>query len=562
VWHSAEVEPDRIRDFQTRLGLSEITARCAASRWQQSPRLQLGPDCFHDPYSIHGMQQAIERLKHAMSRGEHLRIITDYDVDGTTSSLILQSALGLCSDQLTVDYHIPNRFDEGYGFSIKAAQQAINDGVSLIVTADIGIRDHEAVACARAGGVDVLICDHHLSTGDSVPAGAIVLCPPQANCTYPNAHLAACGVSFKLAQALLAEHPKRDRCLSSLLKLAAIGTIADLVPMISDENRAIVQLGLDELNRGPHHPGLAALLQVSGVEVGRIKTSDLGFRIGPRINAAGRLADATMIIKLLRCRDSDAATRMAQQLDQINTERRRVQEQVTKEAIDQISSPIPPFVLATGQEELGWHRGVVGIVASRLKDEYYRPAAVVSIQGENCVGSMRSIDGVHAVECLESARDLLQKFGGHPKAAGFSLPTVHLEALRERLEAFVKQETTPEDFVPKRIYDAEVSLSQLTNQTRKELLSLGPFGMGNPQPRLMLRQVQAEQVEVKGATGRLLKFSLRPKNSAPIEGIWWGQAAHAEQLANQPVDLLGSLQVNEWRGRQTLQLKLDDARLH
>jgi len=562
LWVPSIIDPDRAKAFQDRLSLSTIAARCAAARWTDYPNLRLHNDCFHDPYLMSGMEQAVQRLRRAISGHQHIRIITDYDVDGTTSSLILQSALVLCGGGQKLDYHIPNRFDEGYGFSVKAAQRAVQEGVALIITADIGIRDHEAVACARAGGVDVLICDHHLTSGANPPTDAIVLCPPQTSCDYPNAHLAACGVSFKLAQALLAEHPKQDQILPSLLKLAAIGTIADLVPMTSDENRAIVKLGLQELNRGPHHPGLAALLRVSGVDVGSIKVSDLGFRIGPRINAAGRLADATMIVRLLHCRDQAEAQRMAHNLDALNTERRRVQEQVTDEALTQIASPTPPFVLAAGPEEDGWHRGVVGIVASRLKDEFNRPSAVVSIQGEQSVGSMRSVDAVHAVACLESASDLLLRFGGHPKAAGFTFPTAKLPALRERLESYVAQHTSPQDFVPKRAYDSEVALSQLTEQTRGELQSLGPFGMGNPQPRLMVRGVQPRNVEVKGATGRLLKFRLIQEGKPPIEGIWWGQAVHAKAIASQPIDLVGSLQINRWRGQETLQFKVDDARLH
>jgi single-stranded-DNA-specific exonuclease len=344
-----------------------------------------------------------------------------------------------------VSYHIPSRFDEGYGFSVRAAQQAAEDGVGLVVTADIGVRDHAAIEAARSRGLGVLVCDHHLPAGAAVPQDAIVLCPPQAGDAYPNRSLAACGVSLKLAQALLREHPKRDGVIRSLLKLAAIGTVADMVSLGTLENRAIVALGLRELAQGPHHPGLQALLEVSGLTGGdaRIDEAALGFRIGPRINAAGRVAEATLVVQLLTERDPARARALAERLDALNTERRDIQKRLVEGCLAAIPDPPPPFVLLSGREDEGWHRGVVGIVASRVKDELERPVAVVSIQGEWAVGSVRSVGGVHAVRALDSVSDLLAKYGGHPAAAGFTVRTADLDALRERLSAFVA-EVAPE----------------------------------------------------------------------------------------------------------------------
>jgi single-stranded-DNA-specific exonuclease len=508
------------------------------------------------------MHAAIARLQRAIERREKVRIITDYDVDGTTSSLILQAALRLGQAPgggAHVDYHIPDRFHEGYGFSLAAADAAADAGVHLIVTADIGVRDQAAVARARERGLDVLICDHHLPEGAEVPDGALVLCPPQQACTYPNPHLAACGISLKVAQALLRGRPREEMLVRSLMKLAAIGTIADLVPLTTLENRAIVCLGMRELNLGRHSPGLQALIEASGLSIGAIGETEIGFRIAPRINAAGRVADAKLVVELLNCRELPVARTLAQQIDRLNTERRDIQAKLVKEAVARLGDAPDPFVLVAGPERDGWHRGVVGIVASRLKDEVHRPVAVVSIQGDRAVGSIRSVAGVHAVKALSSARDLLEKFGGHPFAAGFTVPTRHLDALRERLCAYVL-ETKGADAEPAtREVDAEIGAEALAAPLHRELQSLGPFGMGNPRPRLVVRDVYARNVEVRGDRG-LLKFLVPRAQEAAIEAVWWDHAEHAHAIAAGPVDVLGDLAVHHWRGTGRLQFQVTDVR--
>ena len=455
VWKELPADPEVVLDLVERHRLSSVAARVVANRIASDPAYEWRRptlDDLLDPALMFGMDRAVARVRQAVSRGERVRLITDYDVDGTTSSLILQATFKIAGarssgPQLQVDYHIPDRFEDGYGFSVKAAETAVRDGVDLIVTADIGVRDHAAVNAARAGGVDVLICDHHLPSGAAVPDNAIVLCPPQAACDYPNRHLAACGVSMKLAQAVLADHPKYPAILDSLLKLAAIGTVADLVPLTTAENRAIVSLGLDRLNRGPHHPGLAALLAVSKNGDGAIGETDLGFGVGPRINAAGRVAHARMVVDLLTCRDPIQARKMARALDDLNTERKNIQRRLTTAALALVTDEPDPFVVVAGPEEEGWHRGVVGIVASKIKEKVFRPAAVLSIQGDFAVASVRSIPGVHAVEALDSVSDLLVKYGGHPAAAGFTVPTDKIHELRRRLGEFVSATTTADQLV-------------------------------------------------------------------------------------------------------------------
>lgn len=566
-WAEAPVPAHRVTALQVRTGLSSVAARCLAQRWDgddlpDAAWLEPSIEHLHDPLQMLHMEAALDRLRHAAKGGRKIRVVTDYDVDGTTSSLILQAALKLLSPDVDISYHIPNRFDEGYGFSVAAARKAADDGVDLIVTADIGVRDHAAVQAAAERGVDVLICDHHLPAGASVPERATVLCPPQMGCSYPNRSLAACGVSLKLAQALLRDHPKRDAVVRSLLKLAAVGTVADLVPLTSLENRAIVSLGLGQLNRGPHHPGLSALLRVSGVELGEIDTYHLGYRIGPRINAAGRVADASLVVRLLNCRDPREAHALARELDQLNSRRKEIQDQLADDAIAQLQDDPPPFVVVSGAEEDGWHRGVVGIVASRLKETTHRPSAVISIQGDTAVGSVRSIPGVHAVRALDTAADLLVKYGGHPMAAGFTIPTRHLDTLRERLQSFVSQTLPDEDLVPVHEYDAEVAADDLHERLHGELKRLGPFGQGNPRPRLMVRGVQARNLAVLGKRGQALRLQIPRVGSpsGPLKGIWWDGAAHADVLGGGAVDLLGELEENVWRGRRSLQLEIRDAR--
>ncbi|MBX2801068.1 MAG: single-stranded-DNA-specific exonuclease RecJ [Myxococcales bacterium] len=559
---------DQVAALREATGLSEAAATILALRGQGNPHgfapeewLAPRMEHFHDPLGMHNMEVALDRLKRALRDKQRIRVVTDYDVDGTTSSLILQAALRVMDPEVQLDYHIPNRFGEGYGFSQKAAEQAAADGVGLVVTADIGVRDHKAVAAANAGGVDVLICDHHLPKGASVPEGATVLCPPQEDCDYPNGSLAACGVSLKLAEALLAEHPKRDAILRSMLKLAAVGTVADMVPLNTLENRAIVTLGLAELNEGRHHAGLASLIGVSGLQAGSIRPIDLGFRLGPRINAAGRVADATLVVELLTTREHEQANELANRLDSLNTQRKDIQRRLVQDALTKIGEDPPPFVVLSGEESEGWHRGVVGIVAARVKDEVHRPTAIVSIQGDTAVGSVRSVPEVHAVRALDSASDLLVKYGGHPAAAGFTVPTADLDTLRERLQEHVQSLVDGEEMAPVREIDAEVTPQELTPELLRELARLGPFGMGNPEPTFVIRGVRPVKVEIKGKQGNLLKFRVPLGPEKSVEAVWWDRPDLLDTLREHTVDLLVNVGENVWRGNRRMQLEVRDATL-
>ena len=533
-------------------------AQCLASRGissgsELSRFLEPSAHDFLDPYAILNMSQAVQRLQQAVRQKETIRVVTDYDVDGTTSSLILQSTLRLIGGG-EISYHIPDRMKEGYGFSVAAAEKAKEDGVQLILTADIGVKDHAAVQRSFELGIDVLICDHHLPSGAEVPAHAIVLCPPQSGCTYPNKALAACGVSWKLASALLANHPKKDRVLNSLLKLVAIGTVADVVDLACAENRAIVQIGLEQLNAGGHTAGLQALLDVSGLEVGKIAASDLGFRVGPRINAAGRLASATSVIDLLQCREPTQAKRLAQELDRMNTRRREIQDRILKEAIVQVAEEAPSLVVVSGEESNGWHRGVTGIVAGRLRDHFGCPALVITVTEVGCVGSMRSTPSVHAVNLLESASDLLERFGGHPAAAGFSLEHSELSSLENRLKESLKTGASSQEKAPSQEADLRLDPEELTLDLVGELEALEPTGKGNEAVVIWLNPTEIQGLRM--LKEKHLKGSIST-SAGQVEVLWWNAAPLMDEILTfDQVELIGRLGINQWRGRQTLQFQV------
>lgn len=541
----------------------EIVDACAALRWDAAQLAD--PKWFtptiqdlHDPFLMHGMDTVVQRLKSALASNQRIRIITDYDVDGTTSSLVLQATLRILNPTVDLDYHIPNRFKEGYGFSTIAAQKAVDDGIDLIITADIGIRDQAAVDIARNGGVDVFILDHHLPAGADVPKGALVLCPPQNACNYPNPGLCACGVSLKLAQAMLHHHPKFSAIFQSMLKLAAIGTVADMVPLNSRENRAIVILGLRALNTGTHNAGLDALLKLSKSTPGELDEGTIGYQIGPRINAAGRMADANIVVELLNTKNRQQAQEYAHRIESFNQERRQVQARLVAQALEQIETPKPPFALVWGTEEQGWHRGVVGIVASKIMYQLHRPAAVVSIQGDTAVGSMRSIDGVHCVQLLTEAKDLLEKFGGHPKAAGFTLKTKNLDAFKIKMTEAVQRMASGEHLLPRHQYSVELAPEGLQVALPDTLKTIGPFGIGNERHRFLLRAVTPTRVRTM-SQGKHLKFQLQFATGVS-DAIWWNEGSREAEFEGATVDLLGTVDINSWQGRRSVQFLIEDAR--
>ncbi len=518
----------------------------------------LSPSMAHlyDPFLMLGMDKAIERLKRAIHEKQSIRVVTDYDVDGTMSSLILQSALQICGHS-NFSYHIPDRKQEGYGFSLAAAQKAISDGVNLIVTADIGVRDEASIAHSQAHGIDVIVLDHHLPVGEGVPPSAYaVLCPPQAGCHYPNKNLAACGISLKFAQALLKDHPKCDMILRSLMKLAALGTVADVVSLLDKENRAIVSIGLEALNHDNHKPGLKALLDVSKAAPGSIDSSTIGFRIGPRINAAGRLSTATLIVELLHAKNGVEAQSLASKLDSMNEDRQAIQELMIQTAIQLLSKCEDPFLIAALEEDPCWHSGISGIVAGRLREYFHRPVAVATIEGDMMTGSIRSTPGVHAVQALTSVAPILTKFGGHAAAAGFSCPASELENLKKGL----CQSAVDQLHGSKEIPILELNLCLHPEEVRPEVFDalekLEPCGSQNNRPLICIRDAKLSNI-------RILKekhLSANIENtSIPFSCIWFSAPITEAEFSSKPHHLVGELQKEIWNGNLRYKLLIRDA---
>ena len=560
-WQPRAASTDVVKTLANQLQLHPIVAHCLALRASDPERARdwLRPSLthLHDPHLIAGMPTAIRRIQDAVRGKERIRIVTDYDVDGTTSSLLLQSTLRLLGAGDRLDYHIPDRFVEGYGFSVIAAEKAAADGIGLIITADIGVRDHVAVSRAAAQGVDVIICDHHLPDGASVPQDAhAVLCPPQDGCPYPNKALAAVGVSLKLAQALLESHPRQEAILRSMLKVAAIGTVADVVDLSTPENRAIVAYGIQGLRAGRHAPGLHALLEVAGVQ-GEITSEDLGFRLGPRINAAGRLAKATSVIELFDERDPGLARAKAQDLDALNGKRQQIQRKLVAEVLENLETPPPPFVVQWGPEQEGWHRGVVGIVAAKVRDQTNRPTAIIAVAGNEARGSIRSIPGAHAVSALDSVSSLLTAYGGHPAAAGFSLPADRLDGFREGLCHWAEAQEALGEEAPTLEVDVCCDTDALrvpdVNILAQGLADLGPHGKGNPAPLIQVDDVHISDIRPMGEK----HIRMRVKD---IDAVWWNGRSHSAMLSSGPVSLVGSLGYNHWRGRRSVRFTVEDAR--
>jgi single-stranded-DNA-specific exonuclease len=438
---------------------------------------------LHSPYLMSGMKAAVDRLDAAIDRKEGILIYGDYDVDGTTAIVILKTAIELCGG--CADFHVPHRIREGYGMKDDVIERAAAAGVRLIISVDTGIRAFAAAETAERLGVDLIVTDHHLPGQDGVPKALSVLNPNQGGCEYPCKALCGAGVAFKLAQALMEKRltdKDQSRLLTSFMKVVAIATIADAVPL-TGENRVFAKLGLDALRRAVN-PGLKALLEVAQVPQTRPPTStEIAFRIAPRLNAAGRMDVARDVIELFSVKDVTRAREIAGRLDQLNGERQEEERRIL-EAIEERFEQEPDLrnahcVVIDGD---GWHRGVIGITATRVVERYGRPTLVLSHDGEEAHGSGRSIRAFHLLDALESCRELFTRYGGHSHAVGFSLPSVRVPELRAHLDQYARLRLAPADFEPVLDLDAEIGLDRVTPELFQALERLEPFGQGNPEP--------------------------------------------------------------------------------
>src|SRR5947209_1910706 len=494
-WHVRGYDETQARTLAAETGLSHVVAGLMLARGLETSdtvaRL-LNPSFahLHDPALMLGMSDAVARVLRAVDEGETILIYGDYDVDGTTGTVVLRRVLQLLGARTS--FHVPHRFTEGYGIRQDVLERAHAAGVKLVISVDCGIRAHEPLEWARANGLDVIVTDHHLpDEAEGAPPAFAVLNANQRGCNYPDKHLAGVGVAFKLAHALLRTRG-REHLIKGFLKVVAIGTVADVAPLVG-ENRAIVALGLADLPNATN-VGLRALMEVAGCGDGRdMRCSDLGFRLGPRINAAGRMDAARAVVELFETNDPNEARRLAQHLDARNRERQVMQQQLTERALAdyELSGDCSAVAVVAG---VGWHRGVVGLVASKMAEKLGRPAVVISLDEDGTGhGSARSIEGYHLLDGLTSCADLFTSFGGHAQAAGLVIQRARIEELRRRLHKHASERLTEADCQPTLHVDAELPAAALTLELAHELERLEPFGAQWPAPVFVTRNLRVLQ---------------------------------------------------------------------
>lgn len=564
VWKPRPCDEAAATRLERELGLSPVVARLLAIRGHHDPEAAarfLKPSLAHllDPWTLADLAPAVDRLLGAVARKERIVVHGDYDVDGVTSTVILRRALELLGGDVT--HFIPERLRDGYGLQPATIDRLHADGAKVIVSVDCGIRAPEAARRARELGLDLIITDHH-EPDTELPQALAVVNPKRHDCGYPDKHLAGVGVALKLVQGLC-QKAGREGWLHAFVKIAAIGTLADVVPLVG-ENRVIAKLGLEQLTKGPHKVGLRALLDVSGLAGKTIDAYHIAFMVAPRVNAAGRMASADLATRLLLASDdalAEEAQALAQQLDAENTKRRAEEQDIVaaaKKAVEHDPDVGAHTVLVVAGE--GWHRGVIGIVASKLVDAYYRPAIVLSIENGVAHGSCRSIPGFNVLGGLEACASLLDRFGGHKQAAGLQLDAAKIPAFRRAINDYAADALTPDDLRPNLSLDGALDFDALTPRVVNDLMAMAPFGLANPRPVF-----SASGVEVVEGPRRLkerhLKMSLRQRGRT-FRAIAWNAVEKEPLLAGGPgaLEVAYALEQNEFNGNTYTELRLSDVR--
>lgn len=563
-----EPEQEAVNQLAQSLNIHKKLASILVSRGILSlpeAKLFFRPDLeqLHDPFLMAGMQQAVERLEKAMYQNEKILIFGDYDVDGTTSVALVFSYLKLFYTQL--DFYIPDRYAEGYGISTKGIDFAHDNGITLIIALDCGIKAHDKIHYANEKGIDFIVCDHHLP-GDTLPE-AIVLDPKRADCNYPYKELSGCGVGFKLLQAWTRYTKKEEHKLFEFIDFCAVSIAADIVP-ITGENRVLAYYGLQRLNNGPSL-GLQTLLQVSGKN-NTVTITDLLFVIGPRINAAGRITNGRYAVELLISANEEKATEFAALVNDNNIERRVLDKKITAEALAMIeNNPSAINQKTTVLYNAEWHKGVIGIVASRVTEHYYRPTILLTSSNGKATGSARSVKDFDVHEAIEECADLLEQFGGHKYAAGLIVKTENIEAFANRFEEVVSKRILPEMLVPSIDVDVEIDFDVLFEDMQQGLpkfyrvmKQMAPFGPGNLNPVFVTHNV------LDAGYARLLNDShlkcwlyqtANPQLKLDAIGFSLGNKLPIVQ-SGKPFSVVYSIEENNWNGKTNLQLVIKDVR--
>lgn len=510
---------------------------------------------LHDPFLMAGMQLAVERIERALGDNERIMVFGDYDVDGTTAVALVYGFLARFTGNLT--FYIPDRYAEGYGISTQGIDKAKEEGVGLIIALDCGIKSVEKVAYARERGIDFIICDHHLP-GDQLPEAVAVLDPKRPDCPYPFKELSGCGIGFKLMQGFAQRNGIEFEELESLLDLVAISTACDIVP-VGGENRILCHFGLQRINDKPR-PGVRAILGMANVKK-RLGVGDLVFSIGPRINAAGRIEHGRKAVELLLAHEEQQAVAIATLIDGNNSHRQELDRNMTEEALAHIAEDEwQQSAWSTVVFNPDWHKGVVGIVASRLTERHYKPTVVLTASNGKAVGSARSVKGFDVYEAISVCSDLLEQFGGHMYAAGLTMPLENVEAFRARFDEAVRAMILPEQRIPEEDVDLELRLDAVDDGLLRVIRHMAPYGPGNMRPVFLARGV------VDSGSARLvgehhLKMRLlhpdAPRRS--FDAIAFKQANWLELVrSGKPFSVLYTLEDHEWQGRVSTQLNIKD----
>ena len=560
----APADAEKASRLAAELGLDQVLANLLVQRGIESfeeARAFFRPQlsALHDPFLMKDMDKAVERLHQAITGGEKILVYGDYDVDGTTAVAQVYSFIREFTRR--VEFYIPDRYDEGYGLSFKALDWAGDNGVNLVITLDCGIKAIEKVEYARAKGIEVIICDHHLPEAE-LPRAVAVLDPKREDCHYPFDDLCGCGVGFKLVQGYIQQYKLSPSLLEPLLDLQVVSIASDLVSM-TGENRILAHFGLKRLNEKPRE-GLLAMINLAKLEPGHIGIDDIVFKIGPRINAAGRMESGRLAVELLTATDKQQAFRIGQQVNDNNQARKDIDRAITQEALEMVSSGTSlSSEHVTIVYNPHWNKGVVGIVASRLVEAYYKPTVVLTKSNGFVTGSARSIQGFDLYASIENCADLLENFGGHMYAAGLTLKEENLAEFCRRMEAFAASYIRQEDTTPVIEIDAKLDFAQITPKFTRILKQFQPFGPGNNNPVFLTENVyDAGNGRKVGAGGVHLKLDViqesLPYRQLAAIGFNMADAFYDHIRAGNPFDICYAIVENFYRDSSTVQLRLKD----
>ena len=558
-------DPEKVGRLATELGVDRVLAELLFQRGVETFEQARGffrpsLDDLHDPFLMKDMDKAVERLHEAIVKGQKILVYGDYDVDGTTAVALVYSFVRRFTKR--VEYYIPDRYDEGYGLSYKGLDWASDNGIDLLITLDCGIKAIEKVEYARSKGIDVIICDHHLPE-DELPGAVAVLDPKREDDHYPFDDLCGCGVGFKFVQGYSLKYNIDFETLEPLLDLQVVSIASDLVSMVG-ENRVLAHFGLKRLNENPRK-GLLAMINLAKLEPGHVTIDDIVFKIGPRINAAGRMESGRLAVELLTAMDDRSAFQIGEKINDNNNERKNIDREITQEALEMVANGT---ALETENVTIvynpTWNKGVVGIVASRLVEAYYKPTVVLTKSNGFITGSARSVAGFDLYASIESCADLLENFGGHVYAAGLTMKEENLEEFCRRMNRFVSGNITKQELTPVVDIDSRLDFSQITPKFFRILKQFQPFGPGNSNPVFLTEDVyDAGNGRKVGAGGIHLKLDLMQESQPyrQIPAIGFNMAEFYDHIkAGNPIDVCYSIVENFYRGSSTLQLRLKDMR--